>query len=129
METGSTLRVLIADDERVIADTLGVILRTNGYETQSVYSGETAVAAALEMKPDILITDVVMGKMNGIEAANLIHGQLPDCRIILFSGNAATFDLLRKSRNEGQEFEMMTKPMHPAALLEQLTQRQTYATN
>lgn len=129
MKAGSTLRVLIADDEHVIADTLGAILRGNGYETQTVYSGETAVAAAIEMKPDILITDVVMGKMNGIEAANLIHGHLPGCRIILFSGNATTVDLLRKSRNEGQEFELLAKPMHPLALLEQLTHKRSYATN
>jgi DNA-binding NtrC family response regulator len=128
MKAGSTLKVLIADDEHVIADTLGIILRTNGYETQSVYSGETAVAAAKQMKPDILITDVVMGEMNGIEAANLIHGQWPDCRIILFSGTATTYDLLQDSKTEGQ-FELLMKPMHPSALLEQLTQKQAYVTN
>jgi DNA-binding NtrC family response regulator len=129
MEAGSTLKVLIADDEHVIADTLGIILRTNGYETQSVYSGETAVAVAMEMKPDILITDVVMGEMNGIEAANLIQGQWPDCRIILFSGTATTFDLLHESKTAGRQFELLMKPMHPAALLEQLTHKQTYVTN
>jgi DNA-binding NtrC family response regulator len=127
MEAGSTLRVLIADDERVIADTLGIILRTNGYETQSVYSGETAVEAAKQMKPDILITDVVMGKMNGIEAAKLIQGQLPDCRVILFSGNASTWDMIRDSRTKGQHYELLTKPMHPAALLQQLTHGQSCA--
>lgn len=121
MEAGSTLKVLIADDERVIADTLGMILRAKGYETQSVYSGETAVAAAKHMKPDILITDVVMGEMNGIEAANLIHGQWPDCRIILFSGTVTSYDLLRESNTDGQQFELLMKPIHPSALLEQLS--------
>jgi CheY-like chemotaxis protein len=60
---------LVADDERIIADTLVLILNQSGYRAIVVYSGEQALQAAAESPPHVLISDVVMGGMNGIEAA------------------------------------------------------------
>ena len=57
--------VLVADDERVIADTLAMILNQSGFEARAVYSGERALEIALEFKPDMLISDVIMSGMNG----------------------------------------------------------------
>ena len=113
--------VLVVDDERIIADTLALILRKNGFETQAVYSGNSAVETAMVLKPDVLISDVVMGGMNGIEAAIQICDSLPGCRVILFSGNAATAHLLESAEAEGYCFELLSKPIHPRALLDHLT--------
>ena len=62
-------RILIADDERVIADTLAAILGQVGFRTRAVYSGETALEIAEFYLPDMFISDVVMGGMTGVEAA------------------------------------------------------------
>lgn len=113
-------KVLIADDERAIADTLAVILTNAGFETRAVYSGEAAVAMAEDFRPNMLITDVVMPGINGIEAAIEIGAMLPNCKILLFSGQAATVSLLEEARAQGHEFEILAKPVHPSDLLARL---------
>jgi CheY-like chemotaxis protein len=113
-------RVLVVDDERVIADTLSIILNQNGYDASAVYSGFAAVDRAREIKPELVISDVIMQDMNGIEAAIRIREILPGCKILLFSGQAATADLLERARAQGHEFEILAKPVHPQDLLAKL---------
>ena len=113
-------RVLVVDDERVIADTLAIILNQSGFNASAVYTGMAAVERAKEDKPDLIISDVIMPDMNGIEAAIRIRQLLPGCKILLFSGQAATADLLEKARQEGHEFEILAKPVHPQDLLAKL---------
>ena len=113
-------KVLVADDERVIADTLAIILNQSGFEATAVYSGEKAVEVARVLKPDMVISDVIMSDMNGIDAAIKIRVMLPSCKILLFSGQAATADLLDHARVQGHEFEILAKPVHPQDLLARL---------
>ncbi|HWZ13159.1 MAG TPA: response regulator [Acidobacteriaceae bacterium] len=119
-ETPAKPKVLVADDERVIADTLSIILNQSGFEATAVYSGEKAVEMARSLRPNMLISDVIMTDMNGIDAAIQIRGILPDCKILLFSGQAATADLLEGARAKGHEFEILAKPVHPQDLLARL---------
>ncbi len=113
-------RVLVADDEQVIANTLAIILNQAGFEAKAVYSGETAVESLEEFQPNMLISDVIMTGMTGIEAAIKVRAKLPNCKILLFSGQAATADLLEKARAQGHEFEILAKPVHPTDLLAKL---------
>ena len=113
-------RVLVVDDERVIADTLAIILNQQGYNASAVYSGTQAVDIARQERPDLIISDVIMPDMNGIEAAIQIRSFLPGCKILLFSGQAATADLLENARAQGHEFEILAKPVHPQDLLAKL---------
>ena len=113
-------RVLVADDERVIADTLAMILNQSGFEAQAVYSGEKAVDLAPTFKPEMLISDVIMGGLSGIDAAIRIRSLLPQVKVLLFSGQAATSDLLTEARAHGYEFEILTKPVHPQDLVARL---------
>ncbi len=113
-------RVLVVDDERVIADTLAIILNQHGYEAIAVYTGTAAVEQARTVHPDLVISDVIMPDMNGIEAAINIRKFLPTCKILLFSGQAATADLLESARAQGHEFEILAKPVHPQDLLSKL---------
>src|SRR5271165_5372532 len=110
-------KVLVVDDEQVIADTLARILGINGYDASAVYSGIAAVESARELRPDLIISDVIMQDMDGIEAAIHIRDFLPSCKILLFSGQAATADLLENARAQGHDFEILAKPVHPADLL------------
>lgn len=113
-------KVLVADDERVIADTLAIILNQSGFEARAVYSGEKAVETANAWQPDMLISDVIMTDLNGIDAAIQVRATLPQCKILLFSGQAATADLLERARGQGHEFEILAKPVHPQDLLARL---------
>lgn len=119
-ETSTKPKVLVADDERVIADTLAIILNQSGFEATAVYSGEKAVEAAQELRPDMLISDVIMTDLNGIDAAIKIREILPSCKILLFSGQAATADLLERAQEKGHQFEILAKPVHPQDLLAKL---------
>jgi len=113
-------KILVVDDERVIADTLATILNQSGFEASAVYSGTAAVEQARLQKPQLIISDVIMDDMDGIQAAIQIRRFLPECKILLFSGQAATADLLENARAQGHEFEILAKPVHPQDLLAKL---------
>jgi CheY-like chemotaxis protein len=122
-DTTSTVtksRILVADDEQVIANTLAIILNRAGFEARAVYSGEKAIEALESFRPDMLISDVIMTGMTGIEAAIVTRQKMPKCKILLFSGQAATADLLEQARADGHEFEILAKPVHPTDLLAKL---------
>jgi len=120
MQAGKKPKILVVDDEQVIADTLAKILDLNGYDASAVYTGTAAVESARRLQPDLIISDVIMPDMDGIEAAINIRGFLPSCKILLFSGQAATADLLENARTQGHEFEILAKPVHPSDLLAKL---------
>jgi DNA-binding response OmpR family regulator len=108
---------LVVDDERVIADTRAMILEQGGISAMVAYDGKSALEIALEVPPDLLLTDVAMPGMNGIELATAIRQIFPNCGVLLFSGEASTADLLNTARVGGQEFTILTKPLHPTELL------------
>jgi CheY-like chemotaxis protein len=112
--------VLVVDDEHVIADTLVLILTQAGFDAVAAYSGREAVHRAVQLKPDLVITDVVMPDMNGLDASIAIKSFLPQCKILLFSGQANTANLLRQSRSSGHSFELLAKPVPPADLIAKL---------
>jgi len=112
--------VLIVDDEEMIADTLARILNASGFEARAAFSGEQAIPSASEFEPDILLTDVIMRGMSGIDAGIAVSKILPLCRIILFSGQAATADLQVRAKAQGYSFELIAKPIHPQELLKVL---------
>jgi CheY-like chemotaxis protein len=114
------MRVLIVDDEKTLADTLVMIIRREGYEAASAYSGVAALQKIESFTPDCVISDVIMPGMNGIELCSLIEQKYPDCRILLFSGQASTNELLEQARAQGHTWELLAKPVDPAELLGKL---------
>jgi CheY-like chemotaxis protein len=115
--------VLVVDDERVIADTLSLILSKSGYNVLTAYDGKAALEIARSVPPALLITDVVMPGMTGIELAIMLVEVIPDCKVLLFSGQAATVDLLAAARDMGYEFTILTKPIHPTDMLRRVKER------
>jgi DNA-binding response OmpR family regulator len=114
------MRVLIIDNEKPLADTLTLILQHAGYEARAVYDGVTALSLIESFVPDVVISDVVMPGMNGIDVCGKIHAELPNCQIILFSGQAATDELMKDARGKGCDWELLDKPVHPRDLLAKL---------
>jgi CheY-like chemotaxis protein len=118
--TGKKQVVLVVDDESPIADSVAEILQDEGYAAAAVYSGEAAIEYAREHCPDIVMCDVLMPKMNGVETAMAIRNLCTQARIILFSGQAATVDILKRASVDSYQFELLPKPIHPDDLLRTL---------
>ena len=110
-------QIFVVDDERCIADTLAVILRNSGYEATAFYDAQSALEQFESLQPELVISDVMMPGMNGVEMAVLIRERHPACRVLLFSGHAATTDILEEARKRGYDFELLSKPVHPKDLL------------
>ncbi len=114
------MKIMVVDDEPIIVDTLVNILTGEGHDALGVSDGRSATKWAEMVRPDAVVTDVLMPGMNGIETAKAIMKLLPQCRIILFSGQTASADLLVKAQAEGYTFEVLAKPINPDVLLEKL---------
>jgi DNA-binding NtrC family response regulator len=114
--------VLIVDDEKVIADTLSIILTHAGFITMTAYDGETALRIASAITPALLISDVVMPGITGVELAIMLTQSVPDLKVLLFSGQASTVDLLEKARHGGHYFTALTKPIHPTDMLKRISE-------
>lgn len=119
IDSCAKVRVLVADDDFVIASTLSQILRLSGYDAESVGSGEEAIDAARRRPPDVLISDIVMGGINGIQTAIRILEIQPECLVILVSGQANTNHLLN-CHPLPHAFEILSKPVRPEAMLDRI---------
>lgn len=111
-------RVLVVEDERIIADTLAEILLRQGFDARAVYSGEQAVELVSTWPPDAVISDVVMGPMDGVSLAIYLAKVLPKCKVLLITAQLNTDPLLATSRELGHDFPIMSKPVPPATLFE-----------
>lgn len=113
-------RILVVDDEALIANTIVQILNRNGFVAEPAYNGKQAIEIAKLSCPDLVLSDVLMPGVDGVEAAIAIREACPDTRIVLFSGQAATVEILTRARERGHVFELLPKPIHPTELLKRL---------
>ncbi len=113
-------KILVVDDEPAIVTTLSAILTSSGYVTEVAFNGKEAVDMAATFSPDLLLSDVVMPTMNGVDAALAITARLPACKVLLISGTARSTDLLPVRRNGNPGFTLLNKPIHPEQLLQTL---------
>lgn len=111
-------KVLIVDDAQNVADTLALIFSKEGYETRVSYSAEQAIEIIAGWVPDLAIVDVVLPQMNGLDLAVALNENYPGCRVLLFSGEEATAELVARAARNGNAFEVVAKPVHPAYILE-----------
>ena len=111
------LRIFVVDDEVVIATTLATILQRSGFDAVSFTEPLRALDEAREKAPDLLISDVMMPVLSGVDLAIRIKSECPACKVLLFSGQAATANLLDAARQDGHDFELLSKPIHPSEFL------------
>lgn len=112
--------VFVVDDEAVIAKTLAIILNQAGFQAFAFDHPEKAIEASSAQIPDLVVSDVMMPGMTGVELAIHFRKAQPDCKILLFSGQAATVELLNEARERGHDFDLISKPVHPDDLLARL---------
>jgi DNA-binding response OmpR family regulator len=112
----------IVDDEDVIASTLELILLSEGFDARSFVDPLDALNAAHSVKPNLLVTDVIMPNMTGIDLAIQIRNLHPECGVLLSSGQTVTSELLATASAAGHHFEILLKPVHPNILLQRITE-------
>ena len=110
-------KILIVDDEEIIADTLALIFSSNGYDVRTAYSAEQALETLEQWLPDMAIIDVVLPGMNGIEFAIFLKDSYPNVHFLLFSGQPGSGSLLEEAKRNGHLFEILAKPLHPTFML------------
>ncbi|HLW54482.1 MAG TPA: response regulator [Candidatus Angelobacter sp.] len=110
-------KVLIIDDEIHVADTLAMVLSAHGYAVRVEYCGEAGVRGAAEFFPDIVLSDVLMPDIDGVEVAQQIRRSSINCRIFLLSALPDHAHRLQHARGDGETFPVLEKPLDPHSLL------------
>lgn len=110
------------DDQVALADTLRQILERHGYECAVAHAGKQALDELTRFYPDLILSDVIMPGMDGIEFARIAQQVLPGCPILLCSGNATTQELIETAASEGETVIVLPKPIAPRELLAQISQ-------
>jgi DNA-binding response OmpR family regulator len=123
MVTKNRPRVFVVDDEKIISDTLATILEQSGFTAKAFTDPREALLAARSEAPDLLLSDVMMPQLSGVDLAISIQNEYPKCKILLFSGQAETVDLLSNARSQGYDFRMLSKPLHPGDLLRRIREQ------
>ncbi|MGA2652121.1 MAG: response regulator [Terracidiphilus sp.] len=119
-QTPAHTRVFVVDDEANIASSLATILRIHGFDARAFTEPLAALSAARFETPDLLISDVIMPVLSGIDLAIQMQRNYPKCRVLLFSGQAGNSDMLQAARDDGHNFELLSKPVHPKVLLDMI---------
>jgi CheY-like chemotaxis protein len=116
-------KVLVVDDETLIADTVVTILKRSGFRAYAAYDGQRALEIAKKVKPDFVLADVLMPSMNGVEVAIALREMKLNAKIFLFSGQAGISGILADAEKRGYEFDLIPKPIHPDKLVQFLKKR------
>ena len=111
-------RILVADQEKAIAETLAVIFSICGYDSRSACGGARALSIAREFQPHIIISEVMMRNVNGIEL--LRQSRTLACRpkVILVSGDVEAELLVEHEKLQGETVQFYWKPVPPLTMLE-----------
>jgi CheY-like chemotaxis protein len=112
-------KILVVDDEPAVADTLCIIFKKRGFDCRAPYSGAAAIACTDEFCLGLLLCDISMPGMNGLEVVSKVTLKCPDCRVLLLTGYYTHLGNTQKwSLSHPTPRRIMSKPVPPALLLE-----------
>ncbi len=114
------MKVLVVDNETEFASTLAERLRLRKIEAQSVYSGEEGLAAVSRFLPDVLILDLQMPDMSGLDVLSQVKAIDPSIEVILLTGHGS-FEAGITGMELGA-FDYIIKPVDLSLLMEKITE-------
>jgi two-component system OmpR family response regulator len=105
---GSPIKVLVVDDEAVLAEMVSMALRYEGWEITTAVDGTSALAAARTIRPDAVVLDVMLPDMSGLEVLSRLHAQTPELPVLLLTAKDAVEDRIAGLAAGGDDY--VTKP-------------------
>ena len=105
-------KILVIEDDKVVAASLATFLKKDGHAVETVHDGIQGMASVAVDSPDVVVTDIFMPEMDGLEAIRTLRLQRPDLPIIAISGGAtlSSTDALRMAHALGAK-EILSKPI------------------
>jgi two-component system OmpR family response regulator len=116
-DASRSVRVLVVDDNSIIADALAELMRIRGYDAVAVYSAEGALKSCRERCADAVICDVSLEPMNGFQLAVQLSQTFPLCKVLLMTSNVRKESRVRGSNAGGDTFPLLRKPRHLGDIL------------
>jgi CheY-like chemotaxis protein/nitrogen-specific signal transduction histidine kinase len=123
----SSLRILIVDDNRESADSLGILLRIMGNDIRTAYDGQGGVDVAGEFRPEVVLLDIGLPKLDGYQACRRIREQAWGRAMVLIAVTGWGQEEDRRRSHEAGFDKHLVKPVDPNALLKLLAELQTVA--
>ena len=114
--------VLIVDEEEIIADTRAAIFTSWGYAVMTAYDAVSALEIAGVIPPELLVADIELSGSNGVCLAIQMRELVPDCKVLLVSGQQGGVNRFAASVNEIRGFSLLIKPVHPEAMRERVAE-------
>ena len=119
MKRNNEVKILVVDDQPGMCETLLDILEDVGYSVESAQDGSAAIEMNRQAVFDIILMDIIMPGINGVEALKAIKEMNPDTTVILMTAYTAP-DLIMEAQKAGV-YECLTKPFKPSRLLDVIT--------
>ena len=111
-------RVLVVDDDHLVADTLKLVFKANGYESEAVYSAADGLARARTFAPGLLLCDISMPEQNGLQLAEALHYEMPNCKLLMLTAYASNVIKVEQHISRTRRpLKFLTKPCRPELLL------------
>ena len=122
--TTTGYRILVVDDNRMSADSMATLLQLTGHEAHTAYDGLEAVAATTAFRPDVILLDIGLPKLNGYEAARKIREQPWGKNIVMVALTGWGQDEDRQKSKEAGFNGHLVKPVELTALMKLLAELQ-----
>src|SRR6201999_433929 len=104
-------RVLVVDDDKLVADTLSLIFRANGFDAEACYSAAEGLERARTYDPELLLCDVTMPEITGLELAARINHEMPECKILMLTAYSTNLAKVGEhSQKMGRPMNVLSKP-------------------
>lgn len=114
-------RVLIVDDDRLVADTLNLIFLANGFDSEARYSAAAGLERARSFAPRLVLCDVTMPEESGLKLAENVATEMPDCRLLMLSGYASNASKVDEQADRlRRPLKLLSKPCRPELLLREV---------
>lgn len=113
-------RVLVVDDDEALAEMIGIVLRNDGFETHFCNDGSKALSAFHASKPDVVLLDLMLPGVDGIEVCRRIRAE-SDVPIVMLTAKADTADVVRGLESGADDY--VSKPFKPAELVARVRAR------
>lgn len=111
-------RILVVDDDRMVADTLNLIFQAHGYECEAAYSAADGLQRARLFAPGLLLCDVTMPFETGLQLADKLYAEQPNCKVLMFSAYASNAAKVQDHASlNNRSLKLLNKPCRPEQIL------------